>query len=366
MKACAALGHEVSLATVSDPCAEAIEGLILAHHFKLAEGSPVAAALPARWLQRRFRSFWGLSNTVLANLQAAAAECHADAVIAIGLDALPYLPPLSGTVRVWYPADEWIWHHVSQFRPFDRTTWGNLRDAAIKGVYERAHRRVVDRSWVVSDTEQRAMRWLAGMRHVDVLPLGVDQDFYQPSNEEPEPRTAVFWGRLDFGPNIQALDWFADRVWPLVRRQASDARFTIIGFNPGPEITRLAAIEGISIRPNVPDLRDLARRHSVLVLPLVSGGGMKNKLLEGAAMGLPIVCTPLAAQGLQEMSTSLLEIHSKPQAFANAILELWRDNAKRREAGRAARTWVTTHHSWAGTAARAIASLGKNQPVSRD
>src|SRR5690606_11188209 len=114
-----------------------------------------------------------------------------------------------GAVRVWYAADEWVWHHLTQLRPGAPRTWGELRQAALKGAYERAHAGVVDRAWVVSETEARAMRWLAGMRTVDVLPNGVDASYYAPVAREREiPHSAIFWGRLDFGPNVQALEWF--------------------------------------------------------------------------------------------------------------------------------------------------------------
>ena len=61
----------------------------------------------------------------------------------------------------------------------------------------------------------------------------------------------------------------------------------------------LATAPGITLEANVRDLRPVARRHAVAVLPLVSGAGIKNKLLEAAAMGLPVVCTPLATLGLR-------------------------------------------------------------------
>src|SRR5262249_27140141 len=150
----------------------------------------------------------------------------------------------------------------------------------LKGLYERVHRRVVDRVWVVSQSDRRAMRWLAGMRSVDVVTLGVDTDFFAPGPETPVPRTAVFWGRLDFGPNVQALQWFCRRVWPLVRRRVPDARFTIVGFRPTDAVLDVTKIDGVSLAADLADLRPTVRRHEVAVLPFVSGRGVKNKLLE--------------------------------------------------------------------------------------
>ena len=356
MKAFAALGHDVSLATVVEPDPRAIEGLSLTHHVRLGGGPETAPlSLPGTWLQRKYRSFWGIAPRVLSDLQAAVTGIGFEAVVAIGLDALPYLSVLNGTARIWFPADEWIWHHLTQFRPFGRSTWGNLRDAAIKGVYERAHTGVVDSSWVVSDTDRRAMRWLAGMKNVNIVSLGVDTDYYRPATVAVEPRTAVFWGRLDFGPNIQALEWFCRRVWPRVRQKVPDAKFTIIGFQPTDEVRALVGRDGITLQANVADLRDTARSHALAVMPFVSGAGIKNKLLEAAAMGIPIVGTTTAGLGLR--GNPPIEFYSDPEALAGAMVDLWQDNERRTGLGQAGRAWVLQHHTWTALAREAMATI---------
>jgi glycosyltransferase involved in cell wall biosynthesis len=356
MQACAALGHDVSLATVMEPSNQAIDRLPLDALFRLdAPTNGNGARLDTSWLQKRFRSFYGIPDARIAALRHAAADSRADAVIVVGLDALPYFPALSGFVRVWYAADEWVWHHLSQLKLGDVDLRANLRDAAVKGLYERAHARLVDRVWVVSTSERRAMRWLAGMRCVDVVPLGVDGQYFCPGNEVPQDRTAVFWGRLDFGPNIQALQWFSRRVWPLVRARMPDARFTVVGFSPTDAVRRLAT-NGISLVADVPDLRSLVRRHALVVLPFVSGGGIKNKLLEAAAMGLPIVCTPRATWGLRA-SPAPVAIATTAERMSDLLLDLWGNPNRRRALGAAARAWVLEHHTWTATARDAVDAL---------
>jgi glycosyltransferase involved in cell wall biosynthesis len=357
MQACADLGHEVCFATVAEPCAEALEGLALTARIRLdGVGAPQTQhAAPGTPLQRRFRGYWGVSEMRIAALRRAAHDLHVDAVIVVGLDVLPYLPGLADVVRVWYAADEWVLHHLSQVRIGSATIGADLRAAVVKGLYEWAHRRVVDRVWVVSEADRSAARWIAGMIHVDVLPNGVDSRFFAPGPEVQQPRTAVFWGRLDFGPNVQALDWFCKRVWPLVRREAPDGRFTIIGFQPTDPIRRLVDIEGISLEPDLPDLRPAVRRQAVAVLPFVSGAGIKNKLLEAAAMGLPIVCTSRTARALRG-DPPLVRAESAEQ-FARALVSLWADAERRRTMGAAARAWVLAHHTWESVAREAMSGL---------
>jgi glycosyltransferase involved in cell wall biosynthesis len=278
-----------------------------------------------------------------------------------GLNVLPYFAAVERATSVWFAADELAWHHLSQLKLGDSDFIANVRAAALWLVYERAHRHLIDRAWVVSRTERRAMRWLAGVKTVDVVALGVDAAYFAPGEELVQPYSAVFWGRLDFGPNIQALEWFIGDVWPLVRQRTPNAQFTIMGFNPSAAVHKIAAAPGITLVPNVPDLRGIARQHAVAIFPFVSGGGTKNKLLEAAALGLPIVCTPTATLGLRGDITPLT-VATDPASFADALTTLWSDPEAARTRGRQTRAWVLREHAWDSTARTAIHALmhGRN------
>jgi glycosyltransferase involved in cell wall biosynthesis len=195
------------------------------------------------------------------------------------------------------------------------------------------------------------------MTNGDLLPNGVDTDFYRPFPTEEIPRSAIFWGRLDFEPNIDALLWFFREVWPGVRERVPDARFTIVGYNPTPEIQNLASLAGVTLRPNVDDLRQAACEHALVALPMVSGGGIKNKLLEGAAMGRPIVCTPRAAMDLRSNGTLPLAIATKPAEWIEQLSALWNDGQRRGALGRDSRTWVGQYYSWDTPARNALTAF---------
>jgi glycosyltransferase involved in cell wall biosynthesis len=358
MKALGELGHDVALATVARPSRAAVEGLRLELEQSLgALDAHGESGAPLTWLQDRFRSYYGIDQKSIDGLSRTADMFRADAVIAVGLEVLPYLAGIRGRVRVWYAADEWVWHHLSLCRFDQPQSWGNLKVAAVKGLYERAYAQVVDRAWVVSDSERRAMRWLAGVRAVDTIPNGVDGTHFAPRRSEEIPESAIFWGRLDFGPNIQALEWFCRRIWPAIRLEAPDARFTIVGFNPGAEVRSLALEgEGITLKADVTDLRAEAGRHAVVVLPFVSGGGIKNKLLEAASLGKPIVCSRRACNGLRRGPWPVIQANSVDDWTA-AVVGLWGDAERRRRLGDDAREWVLTHHDWSSAARTAIAGL---------
>jgi len=366
MKALAEQGAEVSLATVDATDPRAVEGIPLAHCAQLDTTMPPNAnASSLTYFQERFRSFWGIDKGHIESVRRLAANWRADVVIAFGLPALPFLGGVDNAVRVWGMADEWIYHHLSLVRLSDRSTWHHVKPAAIKGLYERAYAPLVDRAWAVSDTDQRAGRLLAGFKVVDLLPNGVDTDFYRPLDEPVTPKTAVFWGRLDFEPNIDALTWFFTHVWTNVLREAPDARFTIIGYAPTDAVRKLAELPGVTLRPNVDDLRATVCQHAVVALPMISGGGIKNKLLEGAAMGRPIICTPRAALDLKPADRLPFLLVRQPAEWVKGLVSLWNDQTRQLALGRAARAWVIEYHGWAAPARNALAGFQESIDAKR-
>jgi polysaccharide biosynthesis protein PslH len=353
MKGLAEQGAAVSLLTAEATDPQAVSGIDLEFCGRLSD-EPLDRAVELTWLQERFRSFWGASLGHIDSVRKTAERLRADVVIAFGLPALPYLAGAGTALRVWAMADEWVYHHLTQVQPTDRTTWHHLRSAAIKGLYERAYRRLVDRVWAVSDTDLRAARWFAGMKTGDLLPNGVDTDFYHPLPAAERERSAIFWGRLDFEPNIDAIVWFCREIWPAVKERVPDATFTIVGYNPTHLVERAANAPGITLRPNVDDLRSTVCEHALVALPMISGGGIKNKLLEGAAMGRPIICTPRACMDLKSAGTLPLVQASKPGEWVDRMAELWADQPARNHLGSQARAWVSEYYSWSTPAGNAL------------
>ena len=356
MRALSDAGHHIGMITVHPLPPQVRESLRLELHHTLQPddgGESSTVRLPA--LQERFRRFWGVSSKHLETVQKLSTDFAADAFVVSGLEVLPVLAAVRGPVRIWYAADEWVLHHLSQVRLTDVQSWRSVADAALKGAYERVFCKAVDRAWAVSDIDAWAFKRFAGMPGVDIIPNGVDLNRYPPSTAVEEPFTAVFWGRLDFGPNIQGLQWFCERVWPLVRERHPQARFTIIGFQPGDEVRRLATAPGVTLCADLPDIQTVVQSHAVVALPFTSGTGIKNKLLEAAAMGKAIVCTPTALTGLSGVPPFVGL--KKPMAWVDELSVLWKDDAERRRRGLAAREWVAAHHTWAAAARQAEAGI---------
>jgi glycosyltransferase involved in cell wall biosynthesis len=353
MKALAERGHAVSLATVVRPTPQALDGLPLASYHLLGEGPPGRLRLTP-W-QRKLADYYPFKDEWGTALAGVLRERRFDAVVLVARHLLPLLSVVRGPVRVWYPADDPAWHHLSRFKPLDRRTWGEIRNAAVNALYERAFRPFFDRVWVVSPADRTAARLVTGCRQVDLIPNGVDADHYTPGSEPGLPASCVLWGRLDFGPNVDALEWFLAGVWPAVRAVAPHATFSVFGFALTERVRELARAPGMELHPDLPDIRAEVSRRQVVVLPFVSGGGIKNKLLEAAALGMPVVCTRRALSGAKGKPP--VRVATRPREWADALAGLWDDPVARRELGSAARRWVIEHHTWDAAARAAETGL---------
>lgn len=358
MDALSKLGHEVSFVAETETKPEAIAGLALASCWSLDHQAKQDVPPPRMTrLQSRFASYWGIEHSRIHALGVLARTWEADAVVVDGLNVLPYLAGVESALRVWFAADEWVWHHLSQTRLLDWRSWGNLQPGLIKGVYEWAYASLLDRVWVVSEGDRRAMRWVTGLSAIDLLPNGVDSDHYRPFDVPQEEHSCVFWGRLDFGPNIQALQWFCGKVWPLLRKEIPDARLTIYGFKPTGPVQQLATAEGISLVPDLPDIREHVCKHQVALMPFVSGGGVKSKILEAFSMSLAVIGTPRSSNGLFGGESLPLIQATRPADWVRQIRALWDDSARRKSLGETARQWVLAHHTWEAAARIALAGL---------
>ena len=192
---------------------------------------------------------------------------------------------------------------------------------------------------------------MAGVRDAVTIRNGVDLGYFSPVNGPMRPRSAVFWGRLDFEPNEDGVCWFADKVWPGLKQQYRDAAWQIIGKGDSPPVQLRGAIEDIDVVGPVDDIRPYADAASAVILPIRCGGGIKNKLLEAAAMGKPIVASPRAVDGLDyDQDRPPFLVCRSVRDWQEAIGRVWSDGDFASKLARRARRWVASRHTWKGAA----------------
>ncbi|MCP4515720.1 MAG: glycosyltransferase, partial [Delftia sp.] len=187
--------------------------------------------------------------------------------------------------------------------------------------YEAAVCRRAQHVLAVSQADALALEQLLPGLNVTVIPNGIHTEQYQPAPGTEAPASLVFVGKMDFRPNVDAVRWFADAVWPRVRAAVPEAHFYVVGQRPHPQLERLRADPSLTLTGWVPEVHPYIAQATVYVAPLRMGSGTRLKLLEAMAMSKAIVSTRLGAEGLYEptRAPALVVDDNDPQAFADAV-----------------------------------------------
>lgn len=175
-----------------------------------------------------------------------------------------------------------------------------------------------------------------------VLPIAVDASAIEPVNTVEAPHRVTFLGTMYWPPNADGARWFAREVWPIVLAARPEARFTIVGKRPPRDLERLAdePEAGIELTGYVEDLEPILSETGVYVVPLLAGGGMRVKILDAWAWGLPVVSTSVGAEGLELGAGKGIRIADAPEEMAAAVIELLTHPASRVALGAAGRETV--------------------------
>ncbi|MCP4362063.1 MAG: glycosyltransferase [Chloroflexi bacterium] len=166
---------------------------------------------------------------------------------------------------------------------------------------------------------------------VGVIPNGVDTNFYTANDFiKPEPDTLVYSGALTFNANFDAMHFFLQEIFPLIRAKRPNVKLFITGKLDGVPIDRLPDTDGVVFTGYLDDIRPKIAQSWVSIVPLQIGGGTRLKILESLALGTPVVATSKGAEGLDLAPGHDLLIADDPADFAAAVLRLLQD-AKLRE-----------------------------------
>jgi glycosyltransferase involved in cell wall biosynthesis len=177
---------------------------------------------------------------------------------------------------------------------------------------------------VVSPVDQRALTRISGeSSHVITLLNGVA--FPQRHSQVAKIKNRlIFSGNMDFPPNYSAALWFMDHVLPRILEQVPDAQFVVAGANP-PAFIQQRASHNVLITGYVEDLNAEIARSSLYVVPMVSGGGFKNKVVEAIVNRTYVVATPIAVEFLDPDTRGLIAVAQSPEEMADLIVQLLRD-----------------------------------------
>jgi glycosyltransferase involved in cell wall biosynthesis len=198
--------------------------------------------------------------------------------------------------------------------------------------------------------ERRLLDEIPGIRSL-VIPNAADVEYYRPSSTASSPGdgTVVFFGLLSYFPNIDAVTYFVQEIWPRITEVNPQARLKIIGGQAPPAIQALSG-QGIEVTGFVSDLRPHLATASAVVVPLRFGGGTRLKIVEAMAMGTAIVSTSLGAEGIDAVPGRDLLIEDEPAGFARAVNRLLSEAGLAANLGRSARQLAVQRYAWSAAA----------------
>ncbi len=253
---------------------------------------------------------------------------------------------------------------VMDFVDVDSDKWkryASQRSGPVKWLYAREGQKleefecrvasIFDASVFVSDNEVSMFSGISPETSDSHFAIsnGVDTEYFEPAEDfsspyEDGPDKLVFTGMMDYLPNVDAVKWFADEVFPGLRESRPDCEFWIVGGSPVADVLALDNRAGVHVTGRVEDIRPYIRHADVVVAPLRIARGVQNKVLEALAMGKKVVCSPHAAAGLHQLESMPLSVSTSPEEFAEAVSAILDENDPS-PAG-ASRDYVMSHYNW--------------------
>jgi polysaccharide biosynthesis protein PslH len=270
-----------------------------------------------------------------------------DSLVCDFLFPAPNVPDISRAVLFQHNVESIIWRrHVEEAGDPAKRNYFRLQARRMEA-FERDICRRAGHIVAVSELDRATMRDLFGAGRISSVATGVDVEYFSPPPSPEEKADLVFVGSMDWLPNIDAIQYFAAEILPLIHKQRPDCRVFVAGRRPTPALEDLARKEPrISLTGTVPDVRPYLWGSTVSIVPLRIGGGTRLKIFEAIAAKLPVVSTSLGAEGLPLEDGLHIAIADTPELFAQRCLELLEQPERRRKMVERAWELVAGRFSW--------------------
>jgi sugar transferase (PEP-CTERM/EpsH1 system associated) len=296
-----------------------------------------ARALAALLQGKSFTLAYFHSRSMAQRIRQALKSRRYDLIFVFCSSMAPYVWDVTGTPRILdlvdVDSDKWA-QYAAHSSPAIAAVW--RREAARLAAFEKRAVEAFDATLVCTAAEREVLRRTVLNRKIEVLENFLDTEHFDPARVSvpPEIQTlqpyVVFTGSMDYFPNVDAVTFFHDEIFPHVRREIPQMKFVIAGRNPKPAVRRLARDPGVHVTGDVTDLRPYLKGAAAAVAPLRIARGVQNKILEAMAMDLSVVASSKAASALPGDLACRVLREDDPLRFGRALTRVasaWKDGS---------------------------------------
>jgi glycosyltransferase involved in cell wall biosynthesis len=256
---------------------------------------------------------------------------------------------------VWDAVDciSQLWQRARDARADLKTTVIGALEQKRTQLYERQLLEKVSHVITISERDRHALAVLSGKYTddmasacIDVVPNGVDLEYFTPTKEVYQPYNLVFSGKMSYHANIAAAHYLYQQIMPLIWKELPMATLTIVGSEPPKSIQALQCDARVTVTGYVDDIRPYIRRAHVMVSPLVYSVGMQNKVVEAMALGTPTVISDQSAAALSVRSGYDTFVATNAQSFTEKAVQLMMNSSLREAISVRGRRYVEKQHDW--------------------
>jgi len=275
-----------------------------------------------------------------------------------GLFVVPYLDLVkeNSNAKLIYRAHNIefdVWERLAareQFTP--RRKYLEFLSRRLK-VYEKEQINRFHQVFAISNHDRQSILQFGCQTRLDVFPVAVDFEKYQVDLTKTSFPTLFHLGAMDWRPNKEGLEWFLDEIWPDIEKLSGELRFYIAGKNMQKQFFEYDS-DNLIVEGEVFDAVEFMNSKAIMIVPLLSGSGMRVKIIEGMAMQKCIIATSMAAEGINCEHGKDILIANTPDEFYRSILQCITQPQRWREIGEQARKTVEQDHDINGNAKRML------------
>jgi glycosyltransferase involved in cell wall biosynthesis len=183
---------------------------------------------------------------------------------------------------------------------------------------------------------------------ISVIPISVDTQVLTPISRVPDTKQILTLGTLHYQPNADGIRWFLQFVFPLIQQECPDVRLIIVGKNPPKDFLEQARDEpeSILVTGYVEDLTPYYENSAIMVVPLLIGSGMRVRILEALARGIPLITTSIGLEGIHAQQGKEVLVADEPSEFASKVIQVLGDLTLQETLSVNGRTLIQERYDW--------------------